>query len=149
MIVHESSLGTIEFTTIKNRFIKKETNYVIFKIKKLTNEESVVKKLYSDILKFYKEQYTKKTEFIQIYDFTETSVSNIFEDLTFGKQYGNFLRDKAEKFLTTCCIGTSIIVNSEIVKGLVNSALYFYTNVKPTKVHSSYAEAYEWLSTLI
>jgi hypothetical protein len=149
MIIHESSLGTIEFTTIKNRFIKKETNYVIFKIIKLTNDESVVKKLYSDILKFYKEQYTKKTEFIQVYDFTETNVSNIFEDLAFGKQYGNFLRDKAGNFLTTCCIATSIVVNSEIVKGLVNSALYFYTNVKPTKVHSSHAEAYEWLSTLI
>lgn len=148
-IVHDSPLGTIEFISIKNKYIKKETNFVVFKIKKLCNDSKVIKKLYSDILNFYTDAHKNKVQFAQIYDFTETESSNIYDDVQFGRSYGNFLKDSAEKILISSCIGTSIIVNSDIVKGLVNSALFFYSNVKPTKVHNNYEESYEWLWPLI
>ncbi len=146
-IIHESVLGSIEYLTVKNKYIKRETNFVIFKIKKLCNDPKVIKKMYSDILKFYTDK--NKVQFAQVYDFTETETSNIYDDIQFGRSYGNFLKDSAEKILISSCIGTSIIVNSDIVKGLVNSALFFYSNVKPTKVHSNYDESYEWLWPLI
>lgn len=148
-MIHESILGTIEYLTIKNKYIKKETNFVIFKIKKLCNDPKIIKKLYSDILDFYKKCNSDKIQFAQVYDFTETETSNIYDDIQFGRSYGNFLKDSAEKILISSCIGTSIIVNSDLIKGLVNSALYFYSNVKPTKVHNTYDQSYEWLWPLI
>lgn len=148
-VIHDSPLGSIQYVKIKNKTIRLQTNFIVFKVKKLTSDEVLIKQLYSDILSFYKKCNVEKIQFAQIYDFTETESSNIYDDIQFGRNYGNFLRDSAEKMLTECCIGTSIIVNSELIKGLVNSALFFYSNVKPTKVHSSLEESYEWLWPLI
>lgn len=145
-MLHSSEFGTIEFVTIKNDIIKIETNLVLFKVNKLINEKTLIKKLYSDILKFYN---SNTKNFIQIYDFTECKSTTLINDIQFGRNYGNFLRDSAAEVLTKYCIGTSIIVNSEIIKNAVNGALYFYSNVKPTKVHNDINESHKWLWQLI
>jgi len=69
MHVHDSPIAKIEFKKIKNGFIKKETNIILFKVKKLYNKESQSKyleQIKTDVLKFYKELYKTKTNFIQI-----------------------------------------------------------------------------------
>ena len=152
MNVHDSPIGKIDFVVVKNRFIKKDANFLIFKVKKLYHEhlnEQYIKKLHSDLLKFYKLLYRKKVHFAQIYDLSETETTSMIQDIKFGREYGNFLQENVEQILNSCCSGTSVVVNSEIVKGIVNSALFFYRNVKPTRVHNSRDESFEWLWPLI
>jgi len=152
MIIYDSPLGKIEFITIKNTIIKKETNFIMFKVKKLYHDnlqENYINQLYSELLKFYKKLLKEKTHFAQIYDLTALQTSSIFRDVKFGKEYGNFLQENVEKILEKCCSGTAIIVNSEIIKGIVNTVLLFYRNIKPTQVHNSYDESFEWLWPLI
>ena len=94
MIIYDSPLGKIEFITIKNTIIKKETNFIMFKVKKLYHDnlqENYINQLYSELLKFYKKLLKEKTHFAQIYDLTALQTSSIFRDVKFGKEYGNFL----------------------------------------------------------
>jgi len=141
VIIHQSSFGSIEIKTIKNIYVKKDTKCILFKIKQLQGSQN---QLFSDIINFYNELYDKKIHYVQIYDFTEVQSNSIIDDLTFAKQYANFLQENAEHLLEKCCIKTSVIVKSDIIKNLVNTTLYFYRNVKPTQVFSSYSEAYKW-----
>lgn len=151
MIVHDSPIGKIEFKRIKNKFIKNETNIIYFKVKKLYNKElqqKYVDQIKQDVLKFYKELYKDKTKFIQIYDLTETEVSTVYSDISFVRDYGNFLQENVEIMIKECCYGTSILVNSEIIKSIANTSLLFYRHVTPTKVHTTLASSYEWLSSV-
>ena len=151
-IIHDSHIGIIEFKKIKNRYIKKETNIIIFKIKKLYNQEfqpKYLEQIKTDIFKFYKKLYETKAKFIQIYDLTETEITTIYHDIKFVKQYGDFLQDKVEYIIKECCMGTSILVNSEIIKGITNASLLLYRHVTPTQVHTSISDSYEWLAGLL
>jgi hypothetical protein len=152
MNVHDSLIGKIEFKKIKNGFIKKETNIMIFKVKKLYKKELQTKyleQIKNDVFKFYKDLYKTKTKFIQIYDLTETEVTTVYNDIMFVKDYGNFLQANVETIIKECCYGTSILVNSEIIKGLANVSLLLYRHVTPTHVHTSISDSYEWLNDII
>jgi hypothetical protein len=152
MIVHDSAIGTVEFRGIKNMIITKRTNFLVFKIKKMYNSNLFpenLSKFYSDVHKFYQHLYTEKIQFVQIYDLTQAEVSSVWNDIIFVKEYAEFLKSNIEKIIATCCAGTSLIVNSEILKSIVNGLLCFYYNIKPTEVHNSYADSYTWLWTLI
>jgi len=149
MIIHSSSFGTIEHIIIKNSIITKDTNFLIFKVKTLYFNEEHFDQLKKDLYKCYKNLWCKKIFFSQIYDMTNTESSNILNDIKFGKNYGNFLQEKAEIILNTYCMGTSIVVNSEMTKHIINTTLFFYKNVKPTQTHNSIIESYKWLWTLI
>jgi hypothetical protein len=152
MRVHDSPIGKIEFKKIKNGFIKKDTNIILFKVKKLYNKElqpKYLEQIKSDVFKFYKELYKNKTKFIQIYDLTETEISTVFNDIMFVRDYGNFLQANVETMIKECCYGTSILVNSEIIKGLTNASLLLYRHVTPTQVHTSISDSYEWLGKIL
>lgn len=151
MIIHDSPIANIEFKKIRNGFIKNESNIIIFKIKKLYNKElqpTYLEEIKGDIFRFYKELYKTKTKFIQIYDLTETEITTVYHDIKFVKQYGDFLQTNVEYIIKECCKGTSILVNSEIIKGITNASLLLYRHVTPTKVHTSISDSYEWLSGL-
>lgn len=148
-IVHDSPIAVIEFKKIRNGFIKKETNTIIFKVKKLYNKElqpKYLEQIKTDVYKLYTELFKTKIKFIQIYDLTETQITTVFHDIKFVKQYGDFLQEKAENIIKECCYGTSILVNSEIIKGITNTSLLLYRHVTPTKVHTSISDSYEWLN---
>jgi hypothetical protein len=151
-LIHDSPIGIIEFKKIKNGFIKKETNIIVFKIKKLYNKElqpKYLEQIKGDVFKFYKELYKTKIKFIQIYDLTETEITTVYHDIKFVKQYGDFLQTNVEYIIKECCIGTSILVNSEIIKGITNASLLLYRHLTPTQVHTSINDSYEWLAGLI
>lgn len=152
MYIHNSPIGTIEYKRVKNGFIKKETNLIFFKVKKLYNKElqqKYVDQIKGDIFKFYKELYKTKTKFIQIYDLTETEITTVFHDIIFVKNYGDFLQSNVETIIKECCYGTSILVNSEIIKGITNASLLLYRHVTPTQVHTSIGDSYEWLAKIL
>jgi len=152
MHVHDSPIAKIEFKKIKNGFITTSTNIILFKVKKLYNKELQDKyreQIHNDVLTFYKELYRTKTKFIQIYDLTETEVTTIYNDIMFVNDYGNFLRTNVEYIIKECCRGTSILVNSELVKGIANTTLLLYKHVTPTQVHTSIGDSYEWLGALL
>ncbi len=152
MYIHDSPIGKIEFKKIRNGFIKKETNIIFFKVKKLYNKELQLKyleQLETDVLKFYKELYKTKIKFIQIYDLTETEMSTVFNDIMFVRDYGNFLQANVETMIKECCYGTSILVNSEIIKGIANASLLLYRHVTPTQIHTSISDSHEWLGQII
>lgn len=152
MLIHDSPIATIEFKKIKNGFIKKEINLILFKVKKLYNKElqpKYLEQIKNDVFKFYKKQRESKTKFIQIYDLTETEMTTVFHDIKFVKQYGDFLQTNVESIIKECCYGTSILVNSEIIKGITNASLLLYRHVTPTQVHTSISDSYEWLAGII
>ncbi len=151
MHVHDSPIAKIEFKKIKNGFIKKETNIILFKIKKFYNKElqpKYLEQIKNDVLKFYKELHKTKTKFIQIYDLTDTETSTVYSDIMFVKDYGNFLQSNVESMIKECCHGTSILVNSETIKFLANTSLLLYRHVTPTQVHTSVSDSHEWLGKL-
>jgi len=152
MHVHDSPIGKIEFKKIKNGFVNRETNIMIFKVKKLYNRElqpKYLEQFKNDVLKFYNELYKNKTKFIQIYDLTETEITTVFHDIKFVKEYGDFLQANVETIIKECCYGTSILVNSEIIKGITNASLLLYRHVTPTQVHTSISDSYEWLGKIL
>lgn len=149
MQVHDSQIGKIEF---KNIFIKKETNIIFFKIKKLYDTElrpKCMKQIKNDVFKLYKNLYKTKTKFIQIYDLTETDMYTAINDIMFVRDYGNFLQENVETIIKECCYGTSILVNSEIIKGIANASLLLYRHVTPTQVHTHIDDSYEWLGKIV
>jgi hypothetical protein len=152
MHIHDSAIATIEYRKIKNGFIRKDTNIISFKIKKMYNKElqpQYLEQIKSDIFKLYKELYKTKTKFIQIYDLTNTEITTVYHDIMFVKNYGDFLQENVESIIKECCYGTSILVNSEILKGIVNASLLLYRHVTPTKVHTSLGDSYEWLGEIL
>jgi len=151
MYIHDSPIAKIEFKKIKNGFIR-ETNIILFKVKKLYNKDlqpKYLEQIKIDIFKFYKELYTKKTNFIQIYDLTDTEITTVYHDIKFVKEYGDFLQENVESIIKECCYGTSILVNSEIIKGLANASLLLYRHVTPTHIHTSINDSYEWLGKIV
>jgi hypothetical protein len=151
MYIHDSPIAKIEYKKIKNGFIKQDTNIILFKIKKLYNKElqsKYLEQIKTDIFKFYKELLKSKTKFIQIYDLTDTEISTVYHDIIFVKNYGNFLQENVESIIKECCYGTSILVNSEIIKGLINASLLLYRHVTPTQIHTSISDSYEWLGQI-
>jgi hypothetical protein len=153
MYIYDSPIAKIEFKKIKNGFITRETNIIMFKIKKLYNKEVQSKYLDSvknDMFKFYKELYKNKTKFIQIYDFTDTDITTAYNNIGFVKDYGDFLQTNVEHIIKECCIGTSVLVNSEIIKGIANASMLLYRDMTATtQVHTSIADSYEWLAKLL
>jgi hypothetical protein len=144
-IVHNSPLCRIEYTKIRNGFIPKKTNIVIFKIFKTNKEVKYMEEIKKDALKFYKERQSNKDKFIQIYDLRETDYDTIYDDILFVKDYGNFLQSNVESIIKECCYGTSIIVNSEIIKTVANTCMLLYRHVSPTQIHTNIIDSYEWL----
>jgi hypothetical protein len=151
VIIHNSDIAKIEFRNIKNGFIKNNTNLIFFKIKTIHDKdlnEKCIKEMENDILNFYKKTSIKKIKFIQIYDLTETNISSIYNDIIFFKNYGEFLQKEPKEHIKNCCIGTSILVNSEIIKNITNMLLFVYKNNSPIYVHTTISDAYEYLGNL-
>jgi len=150
MIIHTSEIGIIEFKKVNNGFVN-NSDFVFFKIKNLYSNnlsDELIEKLFDDLKTFFDNSKKNKIIFTQIYDLTDVSVTNIQNELIFVKKYADFLK-KFDDVFRECNTGTSIVINSFIVKQIINTMLCVYESITPTHISTSYGESFEWLEKLI